>query len=214
MLFKTSQFAARLYVSLATSGSKPVLSCFRAPCSLPSRSAVPIEESSAAKGRAGLHPLSTRQAGRGIHVLSQQWELSPKRQHGAANTDAAAAIHPCGRAQGRVAAAAKGAGARSRTCSSCSQHILPQQRDLRGQRNGTHAIVTAQSYGGLFRACKCMTSKDCLCFPQYREEEGPAVATVTNIMFDKRVVRGNTYAARILPAEAGMTDSKRSTTSA
>lgn len=59
-----------------------------------------------------------------------------------------------------------------------------------------------------------MTSKDCLCSPQYREEEGPAVATVTNIMFDKRVVRGNTYAARILPAEAGMTDSNRSTTSA
>ncbi len=39
---------------------------------------------------------------------------------------------------------------------------------------------------------------------QYREEEASQTGTVvTNIMFDRRVVRGNTYAARILPAEAG-----------
>lgn len=34
---------------------------------------------------------------------------------------------------------------------------------------------------------------------QYREDEPAAVPT--NIMFDRRVVRGNTYAAHILPAE-------------
>mmetsp|Transcript_26974 Transcript_26974/g.58970 ORF Transcript_26974/g.58970 Transcript_26974/m.58970 type:complete len:523 (-) Transcript_26974:552-2120(-) len=33
---------------------------------------------------------------------------------------------------------------------------------------------------------------------KYRDEDGPGSA---NIMFDRRVVRGNTYAARILPAE-------------
>lgn len=48
---------------------------------------------------------------------------------------------------------------------------------------------------------------------KYREEE-PLATAVTNIMFDKRVVRGNTYAARILPAETGMTDTKKSTGSA
>jgi hypothetical protein len=34
---------------------------------------------------------------------------------------------------------------------------------------------------------------------QYREDDPSAIPT--NIMFDRRVVRGNTYAARILPAE-------------
>lgn len=54
--------------------------------------------------------------------------------------------------------------------------------------------------------------------PKYREEEASQTGTVvTNIMFDRRVVRGNTYAARILPAEAGGTltgSTKRSTGSA
>lgn len=35
---------------------------------------------------------------------------------------------------------------------------------------------------------------------QYREDE-PGPVPPANIMFDRRVVRGNTYAARIMPAE-------------
>lgn len=35
---------------------------------------------------------------------------------------------------------------------------------------------------------------------QYREDDESGYPS--NIMFDKRVVRGNTYAARILPADA------------
>jgi hypothetical protein len=42
---------------------------------------------------------------------------------------------------------------------------------------------------------------------QYREEDG-GVAYPANIMFDRRVVRGNTYAARILPADIALTDKK------
>jgi len=45
--------------------------------------------------------------------------------------------------------------------------------------------------------------------PKYRDEAEPQAA---NIMYDKRVVRGNTYAARILAAELGQTaDTLRST---
>ncbi|KAG1672042.1 hypothetical protein FOA52_008918 [Chlamydomonas sp. UWO 241] len=42
--------------------------------------------------------------------------------------------------------------------------------------------------------------------PKYRDatEELSITGTVSNIMFDKRVVRGNTYAARILPADIGL----------
>ena len=39
---------------------------------------------------------------------------------------------------------------------------------------------------------------------QYRDEE-PEIPG-SNIMFDRRVVRGNTYAARILPADLTLTD--------
>lgn len=50
---------------------------------------------------------------------------------------------------------------------------------------------------------------------KYREDEPPLQATTglaANIMFDRRVVRGNTYAARILPAEP-LTSEKKSTIS-
>ncbi len=47
---------------------------------------------------------------------------------------------------------------------------------------------------------------------QYREDESQPLPT-TNIMFDRRVVRGNTYAARILPADATATQPKASATS-
>jgi hypothetical protein len=49
--------------------------------------------------------------------------------------------------------------------------------------------------------------------PQYREDEETSFYP-SNIMFDRRVVRGNTYAARILPADVAMTDTKTSATSA
>lgn len=41
--------------------------------------------------------------------------------------------------------------------------------------------------------------------PQYREEDVTG-SYPSNIMFDRRVVRGNTYAARILPADVSLTD--------
>ncbi|GIL50752.1 hypothetical protein Vafri_6901 [Volvox africanus] len=44
---------------------------------------------------------------------------------------------------------------------------------------------------------------------KYREDEGVPLPTA-NIMFDRRVVRGNTYAARILPADASQTQTKPS----
>ena len=37
---------------------------------------------------------------------------------------------------------------------------------------------------------------------KYREPEESAIPQPNNIMYDKRVVRGNTYAAQILPATA------------
>mmetsp|Transcript_19841 Transcript_19841/g.34202 ORF Transcript_19841/g.34202 Transcript_19841/m.34202 type:complete len:529 (+) Transcript_19841:243-1829(+) len=45
---------------------------------------------------------------------------------------------------------------------------------------------------------------------KYRDED-EALAYPANIMFDKRVVRGNTYAARILPADMSVTDKLKST---
>ncbi|KAL6760816.1 flagellar radial spoke protein 3 [Haematococcus lacustris] len=45
--------------------------------------------------------------------------------------------------------------------------------------------------------------------PKYREDDADAVGA--NIMFDRRVVRGNTYAARILPADMALTEKKTST---
>ena len=42
---------------------------------------------------------------------------------------------------------------------------------------------------------------------QYRDEE-PEVPVGSNMMFDRRVVRGNTYAARVLPADLTLTDKK------
>lgn len=45
---------------------------------------------------------------------------------------------------------------------------------------------------------------------QYREDEGYPYPS--NIMFDRRVVRGNTYAARILPADVSLTDKKTTST--
>ncbi|GLC41245.1 40S ribosomal protein S1, variant 2 [Pleodorina starrii] len=44
---------------------------------------------------------------------------------------------------------------------------------------------------------------------KYREDEGEPLPTA-NIMFDRRVVRGNTYAARILPADVTQTQAKPS----
>uniref|UniRef100_A0A7S0RTI5 Radial spoke protein 3 n=1 Tax=Chlamydomonas leiostraca TaxID=1034604 RepID=A0A7S0RTI5_9CHLO len=41
---------------------------------------------------------------------------------------------------------------------------------------------------------------------KYREDDGASYSA--NIMFDRRVVRGNTYAARILPADVSLTDKK------
>ena len=41
---------------------------------------------------------------------------------------------------------------------------------------------------------------------QYREDE--AAAAAANLMFDRRVVRGNTYAARILPTDVVLTEKK------
>lgn len=47
---------------------------------------------------------------------------------------------------------------------------------------------------------------------QYRDEEQlDADGYPANIMFDRRVVRGNTYAARILPAEVALTSTKKAT---
>lgn len=43
--------------------------------------------------------------------------------------------------------------------------------------------------------------------PQYRDEEA-AYSGPANLMFDRRVVRGNTYAARIVPAEPALNASK------
>lgn len=43
---------------------------------------------------------------------------------------------------------------------------------------------------------------------QYREDETTQTLPTANIMFDRRVVRGNTYAARILPADATQTQTK------
>jgi len=42
--------------------------------------------------------------------------------------------------------------------------------------------------------------------PKFRETEEDVFLDGTNIMFDRRVVRGNTYAAQILPAEPLMTE--------
>ncbi|KXZ49444.1 RSP3 protein [Gonium pectorale] len=44
---------------------------------------------------------------------------------------------------------------------------------------------------------------------KYREDEGQPLPTA-NIMFDRRVVRGNTYAARILPVDGTQTQTKPS----
>lgn len=52
----------------------------------------------------------------------------------------------------------------------------------------------------------CSRFVTCFRLVQYREED--AVPYPANIMFDKRVVRGNTYAARILPADVSLTDKK------
>jgi hypothetical protein len=45
---------------------------------------------------------------------------------------------------------------------------------------------------------------------QYREEDvaNQGAGYTSNIMFDRRVVRGNTYAARILPADVSLTDTQ------
>mmetsp|Transcript_21170 Transcript_21170/g.58791 ORF Transcript_21170/g.58791 Transcript_21170/m.58791 type:complete len:521 (-) Transcript_21170:1259-2821(-) len=43
---------------------------------------------------------------------------------------------------------------------------------------------------------------------KYREEDASQGSYPSNIMFDRRVVRGNTYAARILPADVSLTDTQ------
>jgi hypothetical protein len=59
----------------------------------------------------------------------------------------------------------------------------------------------------------CVNTHHLCCPPysQYREEDASQQATggyPSNIMFDRRVVRGNTYAARILPADVSLTDTQ------
>lgn len=46
-----------------------------------------------------------------------------------------------------------------------------------------------------------LTCSHCPRVLQYREPQADDVSFPTNIMFDRRIVRGNTYAAQIVPAD-------------
>jgi hypothetical protein len=72
-------------------------------------------------------------------------------------------------------------------------------------RSAPRAALTAMQcscnrYGAVRRRRLCQPSTDSTLFLDSHRCSGIFIPAPNNIMFDKRVVRGNTYAAQILPA--------------